>query len=91
MKPVLLTGAAGFIGFHVAQRYLREGRTVLGIDDLNDYYDVALKESRLARLATDANFTFRKVDLADRAAIEEIFRRQAYGTVIHLGAQAGVR
>lgn len=91
MKPVLLTGAAGFIGYHVAKRYLEAGRTVVGIDDLNDYYDVALKESRLDNLAPHANFAFRKIDLADRAAIEDLFRTHAFGTVIHLGAQAGVR
>ena len=91
MKPVLLTGAAGFIGYHVAQRYLAEGRTVLGIDDLNDYYDVALKESRLERLSAHGNFAFRKVDLADRPAMDDVFRTHAFGTVIHLGAQAGVR
>ncbi|QGY02744.1 NAD-dependent epimerase [Methylobacterium mesophilicum SR1.6/6] len=91
MKPVLLTGAAGFIGYHVAKRYLEEGRTVLGIDDLNDYYDVALKQSRLGQLTAHANFAFRTVDLADRAAIEDLFRTHAFGTVVHLGAQAGVR
>jgi UDP-glucuronate 4-epimerase len=91
MKPVLLTGAAGFIGYHVAKRYLDAGRSVLGIDDLNDYYEVALKESRLSNLSAHSNFTFRKIDLADRSAMEEIFRAQAFETVIHLGAQAGVR
>ena len=91
MKPVLLTGAAGFIGYHVAKRYLDEGRSVLGIDDLNDYYDVALKESRLAQLAGYGHFTFRRADLSDRAAIADIFQSHAFETVIHLGAQAGVR
>ena len=91
MKPVLLTGAAGFIGYHVAKRYLEEGRTVLGIDDLNAYYDVGLKESRLKQLSAYANFDFRKIDLADRPAIEGVFGTHSFGTVIHLGAQAGVR
>lgn len=91
MKPVLLTGAAGFIGYHVAKRYLDAGRSVLGIDDLNDYYEVALKESRLNDLSGHSNFAFRKIDLADRAAMEEVFRAQSFDTVIHLGAQAGVR
>jgi UDP-glucuronate 4-epimerase len=91
MKPVLLTGAAGFIGYHVAKRYLEAGRSVVGIDDLNDYYEVALKESRLSNLSAHSNFAFRKIDLADRSAMEDVFRAQAYDTVIHLGAQAGVR
>ncbi|MBP1180200.1 NAD-dependent epimerase [Methylobacterium sp. PvR107] len=91
MKPVLLTGAAGFIGYHVAKRYLEAGRSVVGIDDLNDYYEVALKESRLSDLSAHSNFAFRKIDLADRSAMEDVFRAQAYDTVIHLGAQAGVR
>jgi UDP-glucuronate 4-epimerase len=91
MKPVLVTGAAGFIGYHVAKRYLDAGRSVLGIDDLNDYYEVALKESRLADLSASRDFAFRKIDLADRAAMEEVFKTNAFDTVIHLGAQAGVR
>ncbi|URD34838.1 NAD-dependent epimerase [Methylobacterium tardum] len=91
MKAVLLTGAAGFIGYHVAKRYLDAGRTVIGVGDLNDYYEVALKESRLSNLSSYSNFAFRKIDLADRSAMEDVFRAQAYDTVIHLGAQAGVR
>ncbi len=91
MKPVLLTGVAGFIGYHVAKRYLSEGRSVFGIDDLNDYYEVALKKSRLEQLAGYENFTFQKVDVADRDAIEKLFRTHAFETVIHLAAQAGVR
>ncbi|MCJ2053865.1 NAD-dependent epimerase [Methylobacterium sp. J-070] len=91
MKPILLTGAAGFIGYHVAKRYLNQGRSVLGVDDLNDYYEVALKESRLKDLNAHEKFNFRKVDLADRAAMEDIFKTNAFETVIHLGAQAGVR
>ena len=91
MKTVLVTGAAGFIGYHVAKRCLEAGCDVVGIDNLNDYYDVALKESRLADLAPYRTFTFRRVDLADRAATEETFRTGAFDTVIHLAAQAGVR
>ncbi|MGT2480930.1 NAD-dependent epimerase [Methylobacterium oryzae CBMB20] len=91
MKPVLVTGAAGFIGYHVAKRYLNAGSSVLGIDDLNDYYEVALKESRLADLSASRGFAFREIDLADRAAMEEVFKTNAFDTVIHLGAQAGVR
>lgn len=91
MKPVLVTGAAGFIGYHVAKRYLDAGSSVLGIDDLNDYYEVALKESRLADLSASSGFAFREIDLADRAAMEEVFKTNAFDTVIHLGAQAGVR
>jgi UDP-glucuronate 4-epimerase len=91
MKQVLVTGAAGFIGYHVATRCLEAGCRVVGLDDLNAYYDVALKESRLAALRRFDAFTFRKIDLADRAATEAVFREQAFDTVIHLAAQAGVR
>ena len=91
MKQVLVTGAAGFIGYHVATRCLEAGCRVVGLDDLNAYYDVALKESRLAALRRFDAFTFHKVDLADRAATEAVFREQAFDTVIHLAAQAGVR
>jgi UDP-glucuronate 4-epimerase len=91
MKPVLVTGAAGFIGYHVAKRYLDAGRSVLGIDNLNDYYEVKLKECRLADLSASRDFAFRKIDLADRAAMEKIFKANHFDTVVHLGAQAGVR
>jgi len=91
MKQVLVTGAAGFIGYHVATRCLEAGCRVVGLDDLNAYYDVALKESRLAALRRFDAFTFQKIDLADRAAAEAVFREQAFDTVIHLAAQAGVR
>jgi len=91
MKTVLVTGAAGFIGYHVAKRCLEAGCDVLGIDNLNDYYEVALKEGRLKELAPYPAFTFRRVDVADRAATQEIFRAQPFDAVIHLAAQAGVR
>lgn len=91
MKPILLTGAAGFIGYHVAKRYLDQGRTVIGIDNLNDYYEVALKQSRLDDLTPYKNFEFRTLDLADRAAMDELFAAHVFDKVIHLAAQAGVR
>jgi UDP-glucuronate 4-epimerase len=89
--PVLLTGAAGFIGFHVAQRLLGAGRSVVGVDNLNDYYDPSLKQARLDRLGSQPAFTFERVDVSDREAMAEIFRRHAPADVVHLAAQAGVR
>jgi UDP-glucuronate 4-epimerase len=87
---ILVTGAAGFIGFHVAARLLRDGAKVLGIDDLNGYYDPRLKRSRLA-LLEHARFEFAHIDIADRAAMEALFEREEFSQVIHLAAQAGVR
>ncbi|MFB0974795.1 MAG: NAD-dependent epimerase [Tolumonas sp.] len=87
----LVTGAAGFIGFHVAQRLLAAGHQVTGLDNLNDYYDVNLKLSRLALLQDQAAFRFVQGDLADRALIAELFANGQFRRVIHLGAQAGVR
>lgn len=89
---VLVTGAAGFIGYHVSAKLLAQGETVIGIDNLNDYYDVTLKLARLKMLKAQTGFTFHDVDLADRAAMARL--REAYPDItriVHLGAQAGVR
>ena len=86
----LVTGAAGFIGFHVSKRLLDAGHSVVGIDNLNDYYDVNLKQSRL-KLLQSTLFTFYKTDLADREGIAQIFSTEKFERVIHLAAQAGVR
>jgi UDP-glucuronate 4-epimerase len=91
MQTILVTGAAGFIGFHCCQRLLDEGHRVIGMDNLNDYYDVTLKENRLAQFTDRENFTFHKLDLADREGIEKLFDRYEFDSVINLGAQAGVR
>lgn len=88
---VLVTGAAGFIGFHLSRRLLAEGHTVVGLDSLNDYYSVQLKKDRLAQLLPLPGFTFEQTDLADDAALEAIFARNAFSHVVNLAAQAGVR
>jgi UDP-glucuronate 4-epimerase len=88
---VLVTGVAGFIGFHVAQRLLERGDTVVGIDNLNAYYDVHLKEARLAHLTGHERFNFLRLDLADRTGMSELFIRHRPERVVHLAAQAGVR
>ena len=87
---ILLTGAAGFIGAQTAQRLLAAGHEVIGLDNLNDYYDVALKQARLARL-TAPGFRFVKLDLADDEAMAQLFARERFARVVHLAAQAGVR
>ncbi|MXP67385.1 NAD-dependent epimerase [Pantoea sp. Aalb] len=87
----LVTGAAGFIGFHISKRLLNAGHQVIGIDNLNDYYDVHLKKARLQQIMHDSSFTFLKIDLADRVAISSLFAKYHFKRVIHLGAQAGVR
>ena len=87
----LVTGAAGFIGMHVAERLLAMGHEVVGLDNLNNYYDVTLKEARLARLQELTGFSFQRVDLSDDAAMREVFAQGRFSHVVHLGAQAGVR
>ncbi|KTD72242.1 NAD-dependent epimerase [Legionella tucsonensis] len=88
---VLVTGTAGFIGFHVAQRLCERGDEVIGIDNLNDYYDVNLKKARLQKLTDFANFKFIRLDLAERENMAQLFATHDFQRVIHLGAQAGVR
>jgi UDP-glucuronate 4-epimerase len=88
---ILVTGAAGFIGFHAAKTLLARGDTIIGLDNLNDYYDVSLKQARLDELAPHKNFSFVKTDLKDRTAIEKLFAAQKPARVLHLAAQAGVR
>jgi len=90
-KRILVTGAAGFIGSHTSQRLLERGDEVVGLDNLNDYYDVSLKASRLARLTIQQNFRFVKMDLADRDGMAQLFANEKLDGVIHLAAQAGVR
>lgn len=105
MNPILITGAAGFIGMHTTQRLLREGHIVVGIDNLNDYYDPALKYARLSELGVDdaqqlpynvpvkgmPGFTFVRLDLTDKKGLMDLFEKYDFGRVVHLAAQAGVR
>ena len=91
MKPVLITGCAGFIGMHCAKRLLEHGMSVVGIDNLNNYYDVALKHARLDELRPHANFRFVELDVADRQGMADLFTQVAPSKVLHLAAQAGVR
>ena len=88
---ILITGAAGFIGHFLALRLLKRGDTVVGIDNLNDYYEVSLKEARLAKLQTHQTFTFVKEDIANRKAMEAVFAEHKFDVVVNLAAQAGVR
>jgi UDP-glucuronate 4-epimerase len=90
-QTTLVTGAAGFIGFHIARQLLAEGREVVGLDNLNNYYDPALKQARLAVLQADPRFSFVKADLADRSGIAALFAKYRFAVVLHLAAQAGVR
>lgn len=92
MAPVLLTGAAGFIGYHVAEALLARGESVVGVDSVNDYYATSLKEARLARLARHRQFGFHRLDISDRAAMRDLAASLGdVETVVHLAAQAGVR
>jgi len=91
LMNTLITGAAGFIGFHSANRLLQAGHHVVGIDNLNPYYDVRLKTARLELLEKFDNFSFIKIDLSDREGIAKLFTAHPFDTVLHLGAQAGVR
>jgi UDP-glucuronate 4-epimerase len=91
MSAILVTGAAGFIGMHVCQALLARGDEVLGVDSLNDYYDPALKHARLAQLRVLPGFSFERLDIADTAAVQDLFRRRGFTRVVHLAAQAGVR
>jgi UDP-glucuronate 4-epimerase len=88
---VLVTGAAGFIGYHTAKLLLARGDEVVGLDDLNDYYDPNLKQARLELLQPAPNFRFVRADLADRAPLEQLFKAERFQRVVHLAAQAGVR
>ncbi|MCI5061193.1 MAG: NAD-dependent epimerase [Alphaproteobacteria bacterium] len=91
MQKILITGAAGFIGFHLAHALCTQDTEILGIDNLNDYYDVSLKQARLKELEPYENFTFQKLDLADTPAMEKIFKEFKPDIVVNLAAQAGVR
>jgi len=90
-QAILVTGAAGFIGFHVARQLLAEGRSVVGLDNLNSYYDPALKQARPSLLGNERRFSFVQADLADRETMAALFARHRFPEVVHLAAQAGVR
>jgi UDP-glucuronate 4-epimerase len=91
MSNILVTGAAGFIGYHLSSRLLQEGHRVIGVDNINDYYDTRLKNDRLSRLKRHPHFAFHKTDLADRERLAQIFSGAGVDIVVHLAAQAGVR
>ena len=90
-KLVLVTGAAGFIGFHLSEKLCQLGYTVVGLDNMNDYYEIGLKHSRLELLNTNSNFTFKQIDLTDKKGIDQLFDAYNFPYVINLAAQAGVR
>jgi UDP-glucuronate 4-epimerase len=91
VSKILVTGAAGFIGFHLCQRFLARGDLVVGLDNINDYYEVSLKEGRLKKLSDKENFTFIKCDISDRISMEQVFASHEFDAVVNLAAQAGVR
>ncbi|MBF2000276.1 MAG: NAD-dependent epimerase [Synechococcales cyanobacterium M58_A2018_015] len=91
MSKILVTGAAGFIGFHLCQKLLAQGYSVIGLDNLNNYYDVSLKQARLAQIQPKPNFQFHLLDLADRPTIAQLFNEQRFDIVVNLAAQPGVR
>jgi UDP-glucuronate 4-epimerase len=91
MAKILVTGAAGFIGYNTSERLLARGDEVIGLDNVNDYYDPTLKEARLARLARHPGFRLVRLELGDRDGVERVFREERFDRVIHLAAQAGVR
>jgi UDP-glucuronate 4-epimerase len=90
-EPILVTGVAGFIGFHLARRFLADGWDVIGIDNLNDYYDAHLKRARVRELKDQSRFHFQRCDVADPSAMAKLFAAHRFDFVVHLAAQAGVR
>ena len=90
-EPVLVTGAAGFIGMHVAHRLLGQGHDVVGVDNLNAYYDPHLKQARIKNLEAFSKFKFERIDIAERQSITQLFAAHRFPAVVHLAAQAGVR
>ena len=91
MNKYLITGAAGFIGFHLSKRLVAEGHSIVGLDNLNTYYDPKLKQARLSQLQELPNFDFHQIDLADQGPMAELFAKEKFDCVVNLAAQAGVR
>ncbi|MEX2364620.1 MAG: SDR family NAD(P)-dependent oxidoreductase, partial [Balneolaceae bacterium] len=91
MKKILVTGAAGFIGFHLSKKLLSKGYRVIGLDNLNSYYSTELKRDRLEELDYESGFSFKKIDIADSSAMKNLFLVNDFATVYHMAAQAGVR